>query len=225
MNPTTNSIYFKWIEINLNECNHNEPLKSTGDSYSSSSSSSSSLFSGLRFPPAVLEGPCFFRVGFFKSARCFAFLISETSASRRSFPGRTCSTPEMRWRIAISVPQTSSGCSKLGVSSMSGIFWVRGSASMWRNAARPRQPLERKKRTRACHTPRTPRSTEATLTGQYFRVYLSWSYIRSWNHSNASRINTSIQSDRRIVSLCGSLAKDKPVIESRLLVRLGRLWK
>lgn len=43
----------------------------------------------------------------------------------------------------------------------------------------------------------------ATLTDQYFRAYPSWSYAPPWSHSNASHINTSIRSVRRIVSLGG----------------------
>jgi len=61
----------------------------------------------------------------------------------------------------------------------------------------------------------------ATLTGQYFRAYLSWNRVPSWSHSNASRINTSIQSVHQTVSLLGSLVEDIPTITERgLLVRL-----
>ena len=90
-----------------------------------------------------------FRCGFFENTSTTLLTSSRKSSSDLLFVSRWWPPPPPPpppvvvsvCRIPISLPQTSFGCPKFGVSRISGIFWVRGSWSMHRKAVIPRYPL------------------------------------------------------------------------------------
>ena len=90
-----------------------------------------------------------FRCGFFENTSTTLLTSSRKSSSDLLFVSRWWPPPPPPpppvvvsvCRIPISLPQTSFGCPKFGVSRISGIFWVRGSWSMHRKAVMPRYPL------------------------------------------------------------------------------------